>query len=31
VPPAAIPNVGDAPAPRPSHGRNLIERLLGAT
>ncbi len=29
LPPAAIPNVGEAPAPRPPHQRNLIEKLLG--
>jgi penicillin-binding protein 1A len=29
LPPAAIPNVGDAPAPRQQHDRNFIEKLLG--
>ncbi|MGA2493577.1 MAG: penicillin-binding protein 1A [Roseiarcus sp.] len=29
LPPAAIPNVGDAPAPRAPHDRNFIEKLLG--
>ena len=29
LPPAAIPNVGEAPAQRPSRDRNLLEKLLG--
>jgi penicillin-binding protein 1A len=29
LPPAAIPNVGDAPAPRAPRDRNFIEKLLG--
>jgi hypothetical protein len=29
LPTAAIPNVGDAPAPRAPHDRNFIEKLLG--
>ena len=29
LPPAAIPNVGDAPAPRQQRDRNFIEKLLG--
>jgi penicillin-binding protein 1A len=29
LPPAAIPNVGDAPTPRVQHDRNFIEKLLG--
>jgi penicillin-binding protein 1A len=29
LPPAAIPNVGDAPAPRQQRDRNFIEKLFG--
>ena len=29
LPPAAIPNVGDAPTPRQQRDRNFIEKLLG--